>query len=197
MVYKDIPLANDDLDISQGDIRGNFAQANTTMGVNHYPFNVVSNNGKHKFVEMPNGALPPGLAANETTLYSKADSNGNPQLYMTRGNSGVEIPMSAGLGPSIAQQGTTFLPGNVFLQWGLVVVPVGQINGTVTFTFPFPNEVLNITMQPLWAGLPSDLTLLPGIQYLAGTSPTKTKFNWILATGSSQWRHFYYLAIGR
>ena len=132
-----IPQPGDNLSNSQGDLLANFQQIDITVGKNHYPTsNVTANNGKHKFVEMPNGTLPAGLVAAESTLYSKLDASSLSQLFYTRDNSGIEIQMTAGtLAPVRLQNGFSFLMGNMLIQWGFNTVAsgTGQINFSPTF----------------------------------------------------------------
>ncbi len=78
MVYNTLkPAANDNLNVSQGDIQGNFLTANTVMAVNHYAFDVVSGNqGKHNVVttpivvNAPPDGLPPSTISDEPKFYA-------------------------------------------------------------------------------------------------------------------------------
>lgn len=70
MVYVDTPLAAEKLSVSQPLIRGNFSSADTTMGIDHYPFtNLTTNNGKHKQITLPAINLP-GVAPASGTGYA-------------------------------------------------------------------------------------------------------------------------------
>lgn len=95
MTYNpNIPLANDDLSDSQGQILANFNKANTSFGVDHYTFaDLTTNNGKHNkvttpaFVASPPTSLPPTTAANEPIFYAFQDSAPVGVIQYSRGPS--------------------------------------------------------------------------------------------------------------
>jgi hypothetical protein len=136
-----IPQPNDLLSESQGDILGNFQSANTTYGINHYPFDnaTVGQIGKHKYVEMPVSAvIPAGLITNEGTVYSKT-ANAASQLFYSPDNSTNEYQLTRCIAASFSTFSTftvfdgtqprvtggwTFLPGGLLIQYGIITSPV-------------------------------------------------------------------------
>lgn len=71
MAYNaDIPQASDDPSQSQGQILGNFQELNTSNSVNHGTYS-DADQGKHKFLQMPEQSSAPTTAANEAGLYTK------------------------------------------------------------------------------------------------------------------------------
>lgn len=152
MVFNpNVPQPNDLLSDSQGDILQNFSAANTSFGINHYPFdNATINNGKHKFVGMPvSTVIPPGLIAGEGTVYSQT-ANAASQLFYSPDASGNEYQMTRCINASFSSFSTntvfdgtqprvtggwTFLPGGMLMQYGFLNAPTD--NDTIKFPVAF------------------------------------------------------------
>ena len=98
MVYNsNKPAATDDQSISQSDIQGNFAQANTTFDMDHYSFEDVSGDtGKHHTITTPDQTADPATAADEPKLYANSILTTNATvLQFTRGGgNGVVVPIT-------------------------------------------------------------------------------------------------------
>jgi hypothetical protein len=190
-----IPLSTDNLNVSQGDIQGNFITANTVMGQNHYPFDDATIGGKHKFVDMPILAAVPSIAAGDGGLYTKTTS-GRSNLFYTSDAAGNEIQITTSVNPSIiANGGFTFLPGGLIMIWGSF-----NPNVSTTVTFPniaftgyggngFPTACFQVQLTGAAA---NNSTFRNGIS--TGTI-TQTGFVWE-GTISANWNPIYYLAIG-
>lgn len=188
-----VPTGLVNLDVDYANVQNNFSSSNTSFGVNHVPFSVALNNGKHKFVEMPNGILPVGLAAGESTLYSKSVS-GASQLFFTRDNSGIEIQLTGPTTPVANTNGYTFLPGGILMQWGIVNSPTST--GTVTFAtanIAFPTSCFNVqcTLIAKSGGTSTSNTVAP----ITGTV-TNTGFGYSY-TATSSYVAFYWVALGK
>jgi hypothetical protein len=72
-----IPQPNDDLSVSQGDLRLNFQSCNTSFGIDHYPFtDLTANDGKHNQVTTPiiTPNAYPTTAASEPKFFAFAES---------------------------------------------------------------------------------------------------------------------------
>lgn len=140
-----IPQPNDLLSDSQGDILQNFSAANTSFGINHYPFdNATVNNGKHKYVSLPPQVSSPATASNELALFTKTLSSGI-ALFLTRNNStsfDVQLTTSSIQQPLSANNGMTFLPGGLLLQWGRF-----DPNSTILVSFPVPFSAVPYSVQ--------------------------------------------------
>ncbi len=78
MVFKPTkPAAPDDLDVSQGDIQGNFQTSNTVMAVNHFEFDITTGQeGMHRKVDLPVLAAPPTTGANVGVFYNTTSAPG-------------------------------------------------------------------------------------------------------------------------
>lgn len=156
-----IPLPTDFLSQSQQDILTNFQTSDTSQGVNHYQFSdVTANNGKHKFLQMPENAAPTtavdegavyttvGSGPAETNLWFRAEDSGGGggfEYQLTR----VDAANSARFGKtsSTLPNGWTFLPGGLIYQWGRVLNPGST--GTVTFAtnnISFPTTCFNLQL---------------------------------------------------
>lgn len=111
MVYQPRPFAVDDTLVSSRDqIRTNFELIQTQFEANHVN---IANDGKHKFLQMPEQATAPTTAANEGALYTKAVS-GATQLFWREEGNGQEtqitptvpikaaVKFSVGAGPGFA-----------------------------------------------------------------------------------------------
>jgi hypothetical protein len=139
MVYTvNIPQPDDNPSQSQPQLLANFQEINTVNSVNHVAYN-VSGQGKHKFMQMPEQGAAPTTAANEGALYTK-EANSITELFYRREGDGTEIQLTTG-GVTAANNGTTFLPGGIIINWGRRATP-----GAVTFNTAFPNSVFSITL---------------------------------------------------
>lgn len=137
-----IPQGGDIISQSQPLILGNFQSLNTSNSVNHVAFN-DANQGKHKFLQMPDQSSDPTTAANELALYSK-ELSAVSTLYFRKESDGTVIQLT-GIDPVKALEGTTFLPGGVVLKWGTATINVAA--STVNFAAPtFPNAVYSLAL---------------------------------------------------
>ncbi len=195
-----IPQPTDELADSQGDILTNFSAANTSSGINHYPFdNLTVNNGKHKYVQIPLKTTPPTSGTDEWTVFTQdfiSGSSTTNELFVSPPGADYALgayPLTASA-PGFPQNlaaGTSFLPGGLYLQWGKEPFPgTSNPSGTVNFTANFPNNCLmvQLTLQGNVATSASNTVEVVG-------TPTNTSFNWSF-TGSTSYDSFYWFAIG-
>ena len=187
-----IPQPNDLLSDSQGQILQNFGALNTVYGTNHFPFdnNMISQIGKHKFVQMPVTTTPVTLA-NEGTLYSKAVTGGTALFFTRDVTSDVQLTSPVFTAPVAATNGYTFIPGGLILQWG-TVTPITS-TGTVLFSaanIAFPNNCFNVqcTLSPATPPTGNAQTLS-----IYSISSNSFIYNY---SGGSAYNRFYWWAIG-
>jgi len=203
------------LDTDYKNIQGNFQQLDTSFGVNHVPFSVTPNNGKHKFVEMPVSAgIPAGLAAGEGTVYTQT-LNANSNLVYTNNTSNNGYQLSRCIDASYALFGTntsygsgggaafiggwTFLPGNVgnavnggmLLQYGLVTGVPANSTLTVTFPIPFTRGCYSLNATPITSGNPTQQLIVNAI-----VAATGGVTNFVINNNSSTFTKFYWQAVG-
>ncbi len=195
MVYLPLkPASGDNLSVSQGDIQQNFQTANTVMSINHYPFDdVTANKGKHKFVDMPVGALPT-IGSGDGGLYTKAVTAIS-QLFYTQDASGNEYQLSRVIPASFAtfstNPGWTFLPGGLLMQYGSKLANTGSPNGSVTFPVAFTATPYSVQITVLEN---SNSRTLSHVNTL-----TNAGFTCYIqdSGGSSIANTFYWIAVGK
>ena len=95
MVYNpDIPQAQTDLSVSQGDLLENFSQLNTQFGINHVEFNDTGGDaGKHKLVTFIEQSSDPATKSNEAIIFAKDDS-GDTELFIRPENNAAPYQMT-------------------------------------------------------------------------------------------------------
>lgn len=216
-----IPLPTDFLSDSQGDIRNNFTAANNSFGRNHTNFSVVTDPGKHKFIELlnsnPVGVAPaPPLISGEGTLYTKTLSSAS-QLFYTPDNSAREYQLTRSLDSQFATFGSfvnnytpqagggavgteydagwTWLAGvspGLILMYGRYSVSSLGASGTVKFPITL-GTAYTIDLTPITTS--SGSSQVRALSYTNG-SVTTTKFDWNLSSSGSDYRGFFWKVIG-
>ena len=186
-----IPQANDDPSQSQGQILSNFQALNTSNSVNHVAFN-DADQGKHKFLQMPEQASDPATAANEAGLYAKEyDVDGLGTLVSTlffRNESSGAVTTFGGPS-SLAIPGYSYIPGGLLVQWNRVTVSSGN---NVTFPIAFGAPAFYVNFAPTGtSGTNRIFSRLSG-------NPSATQFIPVITNkdNGSLTETIYYLAIG-
>jgi len=169
----------------------NFQQLDTSFGVDHTPFSVntlTNPAGYHNIIHLTSNATP-GAIATIGQLFSAVVNDGldtDTILYFLTGK-GKLLQLTSNLQPSRANNGYTFLPGGVIMQWMLVPNPV--ISTNYNYPIPFPNGVFNVSLT----AIVSDNSTIR--LYVADGTVNKTNFQ-IQATSSSHFTGMYVTAIG-
>lgn len=188
MVYRNnIPQATDFLDQSQVDLLNNFAQLDTSFGIDHYEFSDVSGDtGKHKSVTMPENTVPT-IGADEGGLYTKVGVAPNPtetNMFFVAEGGTDEYQMTYSDSTNFAtfstnttyvanhSGGWSFLPGGLIMFYGVRSTPGSS--GTITFPFEYPNNVFTVVTTSNGAGSKSNNV----------TSQTTTGFNYSTSNSS-------------
>jgi len=116
MAYQqNIPQPTDKIKDSQNDLLQNFQAIKSGFDENHYAFD-TGDEGKHKYVSLPEQVAAPTVAVNERAIYSKQSTLTNvAELFTRKENNGTEIEFTARLG---ATPGWTILPSGIILKWG-------------------------------------------------------------------------------
>ncbi len=130
--------------VSQPKITENFEAISTLVQVNHVDFN-DSDEGKHKFVTMPEQTVTPTMLANEASLYTKDDGT-IPQLFWKNELAIAEVQFSDS-SPNIVsavKNDWDFVDG-FKIRFG-VVTHTGTSTPVVFSTvFPTTAHIVNIT----------------------------------------------------
>ncbi len=121
-----IPQPTDTPASSQPQLLDNFAEIDTFVNVNHVGFN-VGDQGKHKFVSMPEQNVSPATAASEVAVYGRLSlETFDTELFFRRPSSGDIIAMTDRSGTT---SGCSMLPSGILLKWGRsMVTGAGNVN---------------------------------------------------------------------
>lgn len=156
MVYDpSIPIGTDLVSSDISAMQTNFFQANTIIGMDHYPFddNTVASRGLHKKISFTQASTLPAPIGSACTIYpfnDVNDSTGIPQAYFI--NSAVTSQLTNAYLTS-AQAGTIMLPGGIFFMWGREFAvndnALFQFNAIPNYiyvgqTYGFPNNCFNV-----------------------------------------------------
>lgn len=190
---RDIPFEDNNPSVDQPNMKTNTNSTDDLINVDHYSFE-QSLGGLHKQVQMPlsggsPGMLPPGLIANEGTLYTKTvpsaptlpDETG---LFYTPDASTDEYQLTRTVHAKIAtfstNPGWTFLPGGLLMQYGSVSVAIGPSGTDVTFPVQFSTAVYSIQVTPVSTSPFPDwgVTSVSTTKFTARTSAAKTYY-WV------------------
>lgn len=154
------PAANQLLSVSQPIIQGNFQIIQNSFDVNHIDFNAGTDNGKHKYIELPaQPASPPIVfAAAEIALYSFLNTTTNVnELYVNKTNQAtvVQVPMTASTlssnsAPAANTVVWTYLPSGLLLQAGgfTGALSGSQTVNTNTGGIPNFNQIITVLVCP-------------------------------------------------
>jgi hypothetical protein len=180
-----IPQPGDLISVSQDDILQNFQAIDAAWNINHEDFN-AANQGKHKFVEMPNQTANPAGAASEFTIFSRfttLPATGSLELWYKRATEGTAFQLT-GTNPVRNATGYTFLPGNMLMQWRLVSSP--SDGAAVVFPIAFSATPYSLQLTAQRNGTSAG--------DVNGTSLTATGFT--LRLGSNSNTGVWVLAVG-
>jgi len=123
-----IPQPTDELKTSQNDLLNNFQTLNTAWEINHYSFDLVDQ-GKHKYVTLPEQGAAPVTAADEVAIYSKLSTlTATSELFVRKEGAGDEIEFTSS---ASATPGWTRLPSGILIKWG-----ASTANGATNIPFP-------------------------------------------------------------
>lgn len=137
MAYNpNIPQPTDKLSDSQANLLENFEQLNTYLNVNHTPIDGTSNQGKHKFITLPNQTSSPGTLPTEAAIFSQQGTTSlTTELVWQRQNNGDSINFTEF--SNTATDGWTRLPSGILMKWMNVSVSADAgTNVSVFMTWP-------------------------------------------------------------
>lgn len=88
-----------------------------------------STDGTHKQVTLTNQAAP-GFGGANSAIYANL-ANGQSQLFFENASGSTQLTTQIASVPTIATNGTSYLPGGLLIQWGFAVT-----NGSGDVSFP-------------------------------------------------------------
>ncbi len=133
-----IPLATDQLSVSQANILNNFSILGAIAGNANPASTSLNATAGFNWIDLPNnGAIPPAGSAFPATdigLYASVNATtGRNELYINKTNPGptvVQIPATAFF--AAATSGWTYMPSGVLMVWGTGTIVAG---GTITVNY--------------------------------------------------------------
>ena len=124
-----IPAMGESGPQAQVNLLANMQAIDTVNLVNHVDFN-DADQGKHKFLQLPEQAVTPATAANEGALYCKVSpSSAVTALFFRDESSGDEVEIT---GAGKTADGWAYLPSGLFVFWGSTLVNA-DTDDTMTF----------------------------------------------------------------
>jgi len=205
-----IPTGFVDLDLDYQSLQGNFQQLDTTFGIDHTLFsNNTAQNGYHTNIHMiphsttvtnpPNNqpVAAPSAVAGYGQLFDATINDGintDQALYFLTGGNRL-TQLTSNFQPVSSNNGYTYLPGGLILQWGFVTSTAStyQTLNFSTNNINFPNNCFIIFTQPYGSGT------VPGSQAtveIRKSTISKTLFEWVFVTNSGEYTGFFWVAIG-
>jgi hypothetical protein len=196
-----IPTGTVNLDVDYQNLQNNFGQLDTTFGINHLKFsNQTAQNGYHTQVNFVPFSTTTTNPTNNYPPIAPANTPGYGQLWSAEVNDGINTDealfwlsgenrsaqLTRNFAPIAENNGVTFLPGGIIMQWGVVVSP--GTSGTVTFsdnTFAFPAHIYNVQLT---------LERSNASQTAAVQSTSLTGFNYLTSSGGSAF--LFWTALG-
>lgn len=186
--HPNIPQANDDPSVSQGQLLDNFSKLNSDFAVNHVPFTSGANRGFHTQVQFPTVlSTDPAVSGQQSVVYPKA-APVDPELFFRNVNNIFQLTNLPYVNGTI----TNVVPGgngrvtspNHRLTTGDMVTIIDVVGITGINNMTFTITVVNANEF--------DLNAAVGGAYVSGgtwTSPSSTQYGfftpwgWIINTG--------------
>ncbi len=206
-----IPTGFVNLDTDYANIQGNFQQLDTTFGIDHTTFsNQTAQNGYHTNIHLIPNSTTATNPPNNQPVVAPAATVGFGQLFSAQINDGINtdealyfltggnrvLQLTRNFLPSSANNGYTFLPGGLMLQWGRVTGLSGAwptSDQTLLFTtnnINFANNCFAVftTFIGPTSSSSGDITI---------NSQSKLNFHWQFSgSSSSSFGGFFWVAIG-
>lgn len=185
-----IPQANDRPSQSQGQILTNFQQADIGFFKDHISWTnaVIADRGKHKSVTLKASSIP-STASTDLALYSRT-SGGEVKLFFRYPSDGTTVRLSNVDAPQSTDNGYTWLPGGMALQWGFQAVP-GNVATTINFPIEFNGNPFSVNLT--WARDSTGDSI--AYIYTGNFNPSSTGFQAFTNKGGTPMR-IYWMAIG-
>lgn len=129
-----IPTTGQSLGNTRDAIRNNFTNYNNVISENHYAPN-NANEGKHKYLQMPEEAADPATAVNEGAVYVKQGTGTVAQLFWRNENNGIVQQLTGNF--DAGNQGSIEFFG-FKIKWGFQ-----NVNPSTNTTITFVNSLGN------------------------------------------------------
>ena len=140
-----VPDAPNDPADDQPLMRVNTNSIASFLAVDHFGFN-NNDGGTHEQCTFPARASGPTTTSTQGAVYTK-DVSGEIHLFYRRESDGAEIQLTTSQTPLQAQNGYSFLPGDILLQWGVATAIWSGANNVI-FPTAFSAPAYNVQFQP-------------------------------------------------
>ena len=139
MPYQLVPNAGESLLDTRDVIRENFNIITTAQSVNHFVYG-HADQGKHKFLQMPEQLSAPATGVNEGGVYTKV-SNTTTRLFFRDEGSGSEVQLNPSALVSFPAFGQAI--GDVVPQYSYNIMPITGVKKTAVgkYTITFKNNL--------------------------------------------------------
>ena len=206
-----IPTGTVPLNVDYKNLQDNFNQLETTFGTDHKPISDnTSFNGYHTVIHLVEFSNTTTNPPNNQPVSGPTAVSGTGELFAAETNDGINtdttfyfktgggrtLQMTRNFRPVAADNGYTFLPGGLMLQWGQVTSTTAGPYQTLLFTTDnrdFANNCYGVWTQPYASAN------IPGSQATVAirkSTITKTSFQWAFVTNSGEYTGFFWWAIG-
>jgi hypothetical protein len=187
-----IPTGTVPFNLDYQNIQNNFQQLDTSFGQDHIPFSQALNNGYHKAVRLVPQAAPAQVVGIGQLFDTSVNDgyNTDTELFFKTGGD-LLIQLTRNFVPAPNQNGYTFIPGGLILQWGIVNNP--SSSGTVTFATS--NIAFASNLFGVWFNFSRNASSTDSFWIDSTKTFDKTKFSWKASTSSANF--LYWIAIGK
>lgn len=177
---------------TKAQIRSNLDGTFLTLSVDHQNANQPTP-GYHNVIHMLPHAAPAAIPNVGQLLQNVAnDGFATDTTFFFETGLGLLLQLTRNIQPIVATNGTTFLPGGLILQWGIVVTPFATPVGTVNFATAnknFPNNCFNVQTTMIGTSGTANIVQV--------TNFTNTNFGWkFTGPAGTSFTGFFWTAIG-
>lgn len=207
-----IPTGTVNLNEDYKNIQNNFSQLDTTFGIDHLPFSSTSSKlGYHRVIHSvpfsttvtnpPNNYPPvapttvPDVGQIFTAIVNDGFNTDSALFYRTA--SSAVMQLTSNKQPHAGNNGYTFIPGGLLVQWGQIT-NVTDVFTQLTFStnnIAFPNHCYAIFTQPYGTNVVPSNEEQCTIQ-IDFSSINNLGFKWVTQTNSGRYTGFFWIAIG-
>lgn len=211
-----VPTGTIPLNLDYKNLQANFEKLDTVYGTDHVPLTDTTNkSGYHKTIHsvpFSTAGVAPANATNQpvtaptsvvgvseifTAIINDGINTASALYHQT--DTGILQQLTRNLLPVSADNGYTFIPGGLILQWGRISSGPTTSFTPLLFTtanIDFPNDCFNVWTQPYGSGTPPGGTTGTATVDIRRSTISNTGFEWVFISPSSQYIGFSWIALG-
>ncbi len=176
-----IPAADHNPSTDQPDMQANTNNMAAIWDVDHLGFN-QNLGGYHDIIHMPSNATPAALPGPPAIGQVFCQTVGSDIQLFYESAAGIVSQLTSGKTPLPIQNGYTFLPGGLLLQWGIASVSVGLGNFNFNTPFKAATNAFSVVMTPIRNSSSVDI-----VYYIASSNTAATYRNTSSSITSVSW----------